>query len=346
MHRLAVFTVAFAAALLAACQASPGDESSHEVASAAVRVTKPKQGVLPRTVVAWGEASTGPAYQRAVTFGADGALASLTVGLGEHVHAGQVIGTFALSPTATAARNQATTALAVATQALARSQRLHQDALATNDDVAQAEKAVADARANLATFPATTHGGAVPLRAPADGTVTSIAASVGQGVPANGTLLTITPSSGLVFAGGLEPRDAMSVRNAMPVALLPVGGGEAMHGTVSGIGDAIDAQTRLVPVRIQPDHAVLAGSAWRAEITVGQAAGWLMPADAVVDDTQGRAVYQVHDGKAARVVVHVLLERGDQVVLDGVIDPTAPIVTVGAPQLTAGMAVVTAEGSR
>jgi hypothetical protein len=44
--------------------------------------------------------------------------------------------------------------------------------------------------------------------------------------------------------------------------------------------------------------------------------------------------------------VRVILERGDQVLLSGDIDPAVPLVTAGGPQLAEGMAVVTSGGGR
>ena len=89
----------------------------------------------------------------------------------------------------------------------------------------------------------------------------------------------------------------------------------------------------------------MAGSAWRAEITVGQASGWIVPADAVIDSPTGTRLYQVRDGKAHAVPVNVVLERDSQMVVTGDIDASAPWVTVGVPQIAEGMALVTSGGN-
>jgi membrane fusion protein, multidrug efflux system len=337
----------FAAGVLVACQAAPDNaEAPHELASAAVVVATPVRGSLPRTVVAWGQASAGMAYQQAVSVPAEASLASLAIGAGEHVHAGQALGTVALSGPARLAIVQATTSLRTATESLARATRLKRDALVTDEQVEQATKAVEDARAALAALPAADARGRAVLRSPVDGSVASIAVSPGQVVPAGTTLMSITPSAQHVVVAGVEPRRARSVAPGMPVILSPVDGGDGMAGKVVAMGDGIDAQTRLLPVRIAPERAPLAGSAWRAEITVATATGWVVPSDALVEDSGGRWVYQVRNGKAHRVQVDVLARQGDHLAVSGEIDPARPLVVAGAPQLAEGMAVATSEGGK
>lgn len=336
-----------AMAVLGACQApSDSTDATHEVASAAVVVMTPVHGSLPRTVVAWGQANVGTAYQQAVTFPAEASIASLAVGAGEHVHAGQAMGTVVLSGPARLAVAQATTALRTATESLARVTRLRRDSLATDEQVGQATKLVDDAHAAVAALPSADAQGRAVLRSPVDGNVAGIAVSPGQVVPAGTTLFAITPSSQRAIIAGVEPRRARSLAPGMPAALSPVDGGDGMAGKVVAVGDAIDAQTRLVPLRIEPERSALSGSTWRAEITVATATGWVVPGDAVVEDGGGRWVYQVRNGKAHRVQVDVLVRQGDRLVASGDIDPSRPLVVAGAPQLVEGMPVATSEGGR
>ncbi|UPG96290.1 efflux RND transporter periplasmic adaptor subunit [Luteibacter aegosomatissinici] len=347
MRRTRMASFALCLGVLAGCQATPDDDAAHEVASAAVLVAPPQKGVMPRTVVAWGEVSQGAPYQHMITLPFDGSLATLKVAQGEAVHRGQVLASFDLAPDARATMDMARTGVQSAAASLAHVRRLRNDALATDEQVVQASKALADAQAAFAVFAqAGSADSSVALRAPVDGTVATVAVSPGQVVAANTPLLAISPTASLTVAAGVEPGAAGMVRAGMPVDLELVGGTRRMSGHVLGIAGAIDAQTRLVPVRIRPDASPMPGSTWRAEITVGEAAGWTAPADAVVDDSRGRCVYQVRDGKAHRVDVRVVLERGDRVLLSGDIDPSVPLVTAGGPQLAEGMTVVTSGGGR
>jgi membrane fusion protein, multidrug efflux system len=336
------FALALAGSVaLAGCQGPADAGTGHDVASAAVRVSPAAQGSLLRTVVAWGEVSPGAAFQQVVSVGVDGSLARLKVGQGERVSAGQVLATFAYAPAGRAALVQAQSAVDVAGATLDRVRRLRGDALATAEQVVQAEKALADARATLAVFP---HGAApgqpVLLRAPVAGTVAGVAAAVGQVVPANSALITLTPTRALTVVAGAEPSDASSLRGGMAATLTPANGGQVVRAHVLAVGDAVDAQTRLVPVRIQPDGELMAGSTWRADIALGEVTGWLAPSDAVIGEGASTGVFQVHEGKAHRVPVRVLIERDGRVVLQGRLDASDPVVTEGAPQLAEGSVVV------
>jgi len=347
MRRPSSAVFALCLCVLAGCQATPDDDAAHEVASAAVLIATPQKGVMPRTVVAWGEASQGAPYQQVVTLPFDGSLSRLTVAQGEAVRRGQVLASFDLAPAASVAMDMARTGVQTAALSLERVRRLRGDALATDEQVEQASKALTDARAAVAMYPrADVVASSIVIRAPVDGTVTTVAASAGQVVAANAPLIAVTPTAELTVIGGVEPGVAGTVRGGMPVDLERVGGTGRITGRVLGIADAIDGQTRLVPVRIHPDSAPMPGTTWRAEITVGEASGWDAPADAVVDDSRGPCVYQVRQGRAHRVDVRVVVERGDRVLLNGDIDPSAPLVTAGGPQLAEGMTVVTSGGGR
>ncbi|QWT21067.1 efflux RND transporter periplasmic adaptor subunit [Bacillus sp. NP157] len=333
--------------LLGACRDDSTDEVAHEVASAAVRLDTVRQGSLPRTVLAWGDAGTGATLQHAVALGVDGAFVSFAVSPGDAVHRQQLLGTFQLTANALAALRQARSALDAAVQSRDRLLRLRQDNLATDEQVAQAGKGVDDARATLATFPAGMgKDGRLALRAPEDGTVASIAVATGQSVPANAPLLMISPSQGVEVVGSIEPASAGLAAPGMPARLTPVAGGEVTEGRVTHVGRAIDPSTRGVPVQVQPAQPVMPGSTWRIEIVVGHADGWLVPADALVDEGAGRALFQVRRGKAHRVPVHVVFEEAGQAIVSGDVDPSEALVTVGAPQLAEGMTVVSTSEAR
>lgn len=347
MIRNALAWLLMASAALAGCHEAADADTAHDVASAAVSVVPARRGSLPRTLTAWGEVSPGPAFQQAVTFGVDGSLASLKVGQGERVSAGQVLGTFVYAASSRAALLQAQAAVHVAQVSLDRARRLRRDALATDEQVAQAAKALSDAQAALAPFPRDARAAApVAVRAPVAGTVTSVAAAMGQVVPANGALIILSPSAGLTLVAGVEPGEVTGVRPGMPAVLVPATGGHGVPAQVVGVGDAIDPQTRLVPVRIHPHSELLAGSTWRADITLGDVDGWLAPAEAVVGEGASASVLQVHEGKAHRVPVSVLLQREGSVALEGGLNAADPVVTTGAPQLAEGMQVVINGGSR
>lgn len=337
MRLSTLLLTAMLSASLVACQGTSSG-TPQEAVTASVKVAMPSRATMARIAVAYGDIAAGPSSQQTVSFGTEGRVTSLSAVQGEMVRQGQDLGTFQFTPASVIAWRQARSAMDVASQSLSRLQRLRDDHLATDEQVAQANKALSDAQAALTAYPlAMGHDGRVSIRAPASGHIVVLAASVGQLLAANTTLLTVTPDTDQVLLAGAEPRDAARIKPGMMVRMTPVAGGDAITGTVVRAGGAIDNGTRLVPVQIQPAQPLVIGSAWRADITLDDVEGWRAPADALTEDGGQQWLYQLAGGRAYRVKVQVLLERDGEVLLQGAVAPDRPMVVSGNPQLADGM---------
>ena len=86
-------------------------------------------------------------------------------------------------------------------------------------------------------------------------------------------------------------------------------------------------------------QGLLPGLRMRGDIQFGKVEGWLIPRSALVKSGDGFGAFQVAGGKAARVAVQVLTEQGEQAVVKAAFDSERRLVTVGAYQLSDGMAV-------
>ena len=341
---MTLLTIALSVAL-ASCQRDPV-ASAQDAVTASVEVAKPSLGQMPRIAVAYGDIVAGPASQQAVGFGMDGRVVSLVTVAGDTVRRGQELGVFQFSASSVAAYGQARSAVDVAAGSLARLERLRDDHLATDEQLAQARKAYADAQASLTVYPRQTmRSGSVPIVSPIDGKVVALSASVGQPVAANTPVLIVAPEGDQVLLGGVEPELAAQIRPGMSVDMTPVAGGAVVPATVLRAGGAIDGTTHLVPVQIRPDRPLLLGSAWRADIALTQVKGWIVPADAVVEEGAQRWLYQVREGRAYRVSVQVLLERDGTAVLQGDVAPDRLMVVKGGTQLSEGMNVAVSGAS-
>ena len=175
---------------LAGCGGSAADSgaSSSDKVSAAVATQAVHQGSLPDVVSAYGTAA--PAIDAASTLSiqAECAVTQFDVTAGTAVHCGQRLLTFTLSPTAAAAYQQARTALNVAQAAREHTAQLMAHQLATRDQLAQANKAASDARSALdALRKQQGDGRTTELRAPFDGIVSSIAATIAAAVEEQGS---------------------------------------------------------------------------------------------------------------------------------------------------------------
>jgi RND family efflux transporter MFP subunit len=325
-----------AVALTAAAPAHKGGAPS-----ALVRTETPRAGALPRTVIAYGTAR--PAPYGTITLGVQhaGMVRRVFVVPGQLVAKDAALFSIAAAPAVIAQYHQALTAVAVARSERAHMAQLRAQQLATRDQLARADKAVADAAAALQAL--VREGGADPrqtVRAPFAGVVTTIAAAPGQAVAADAPLLALARRRSLVVAVGIDPAAAGSVRAGQAVTLTPLDGGTPIAGRVDSVGGMLDPITHLVDATISLGTGdPLGGAGFRAAIEVAQDPGWIVPRDAVLTGADGPAVFQVAKGHAVRVAVRVVGEAGGQTVVAGPIDPHRPLVVSGNYQLAPGMAV-------
>ena len=345
--RLRPFVLPTLALTLAACGVATTDSGDSDKISAAVTTQAVHQGNLPDIISAYGTAT--PAIDAASTLNiqAEGAVTQFDVTAGIAVHRGQHLLTFTLSPAAAAAYQQARTALSVARAQREHTAQLLSHQLATRDQLAQADKAASDARSALdALRRQQGDGSTVELLAPVDGIVSSIAATRGDTLQPGAPLLSLARGGGVVVSVGIELDPQHAPVPGDKVMLVPLGAGASVTGVVKRVAGMLDTHTHLQNADITPDGTVIAGMGYRADITVGQWRGWLVPRDALVGDGSTWQVYQVADGKAVKIPVALVGESDTVSVVSGALDAQRPLVVVGNTQIDDGMAVRTAEPSK
>ena len=185
------------------------------------------------------------------------------------------------------------------------------------------------------------------MTAPFDGIVESLPVVQGDRIAANATLLTLTRTDGLVVTVGVEPAAHGRVRPGQHAHLQALDGEAALDGRVLRVDGVINPKTRLLDVDVAvPASAVISGEQFRAEITLGAVAGWLVPHGAVLQDERGFFLFQAVPAggalKASRVDVRVLGTEGEVDLVDGKLDGARPVVVEGGTQLAAGDPVRTA----
>jgi membrane fusion protein, multidrug efflux system len=312
-----------------------GPALADEAASVAVETMAPRGGVAPDLVTAYGTAA--PALDGGMTLGLqqDGRVLAIAVTPGEAVRAGERLLDFGASAAAVSTYQQAVSALTAARQQRAHTAQLLGQQLATRDQLAQADKAVADAQS---TFDALHREGAdrpsQTLEAPFDGIIATIPVAQGDHVQPGATLMTITRLDGLVVTVGIDTGERVRVHQGEPVHLVPLAGGAELDGQVLRVDGMLNPRTRLVDADVSvPAGSVISGAAFRAEITVGELNGWIVPHDAVLTDIHGSYVFQVVGTTAARVNVTVAGPAGGDDVVQGPLDPQRPLVVQGNYQL-------------
>lgn len=331
--------------LLCACGAAP-DEGAADTGSSVEVTTMPAlRRDFHDSVEAWGSIAGDPQRARAISLAHGGQVMAVQVAVGQKVRRGQAL--LVLAPDA-ATRNawqQARNAWVLARDELGRTQRLAAQRLATQAQLAAARAALADAEAARNAQQAVGGGSAEEIvRAPADGTVTTLGVGLGDRVAANAPLLDFAPDRAWVARLGVSPDDGAALRPGMAVRMQTVyGAASRFSGRLLVVGQSIDPGTHLLPAQASIPAAAgsvaIAGAPLQASIRTADYSAWAVPRAAVLHDDRGDYLFQVEHGKARRVDVTVRHPQGDPVGVDGPLDAQAPVIALGAYELGDGDAV-------
>jgi len=324
------------ALVLVASAALAQGESSVEVT-----VTKVEKGSLPRILTAYGTIEAGASARQSVTAPLSSTIGEIDVREGQQVAKDAPLLHLTPSPQAAASYAEARSALSVAKVLVERTHTLLGQHLATQQQLADAEKSQSGAAAALAALDAEGADGPHILRAPFDAIVTAIAARPGAIVAEGAALVDLARPSGLVLRAGVVPARASEIKPGDTASVTPLGAHQALAGNVLLRGAMVDPGTGLVPVEIAlPANTVLPGEMAEAAITIGAVEGYVVPHQAILVDDRGNPyVVQAIDGAAKIVAVRILGTAKDKDVVEGPLNAAAPLVLTGNHQLQDGMKV-------
>ena len=317
----------------------PARAADAPTTSVLVTLTPLRRGSLPHVVVAYGTVQPSNTGARAMMAAESGVIGRVYVRIGERVAAGAKLVQILPSPQSAAAYHQALSALKVARALVRSTRKLYSLHLATNEQLAAAEKSELDAKANLAALRTSGAGGPLVLRAPFASVVTALSAVTGTIVSTGAPVLTLAAPDRLVLSAGVVPSQALSMNTGDLAVVQAAGSNQWVHGSVAMSGAASTPNTGLVPVQIAlPAGKFIPGQVARARITTARVKGFLVPhAALLVNDRGAPYVVQAVNGLAHRVPVNVLDEYDDQDIISGALDPSAPVVLAGDYQLQDGM---------
>lgn len=324
---------------LAACGNSA--DAPTPAPSVLVTVQAPSQGSQARTVTAYG--SVAPALNGTQTFSEaqPGQVVQLLVAPGAAVHRGQTLAVFATAPASRSSYAQAVDALNAANKQRATTTQLLSQQLATQDQLVQADKAVADARTALAALRADGAGSArQTLTAPFAGVVTGVTVAQGDRTQPGAALLTVAKAGAIVVSAGIDPSERSKIAVGQPASLVRLSGGAKLLGRLVRVSSALNAKTRMVDVDIAfANGALLPGEAMQVAITTGQVSGWVVPHRAIVTAGGPAHLFQVASGKARAVPVTIMLASDQNDVVSGALNPHRDVIVDGAYQVGDGDAV-------
>ena len=320
----------------------PAESEETPSPSALVTLAPVRSGPVGRMVEAYGVIAGSASATRTVPAPRDVIVQDVLTAPGLTVAAGAPVVQVGDTPASGLAYRQAADALAFAERDLTRVQRLYDQQLAANDQLAAARKTLADAQAAVAAQAAAGGGRARQIIAsPMAGVVSQVVVQRGQQVAAGAPLLTVVAGGGFLAQFGVEPTQAARLAVGQPVRIVSVLDPDIVfQSRMSAVGRAVDPATRLIPAAAPVQGAGLAlGAAVRGEITTATVQGLTVPSSSVVYDESGAHVFVVRGGKAHLVAVTVGPEQGDQVMVSGQLGANDMVAVSGAYQLEDGMAV-------
>jgi RND family efflux transporter MFP subunit len=311
--------------------------STQPAPSATVSVVSATRQTVPRQVEGAGSIVAGAAT-RAVSLNAAAILTGYDVTPGTAVQAGQALATLAPAPMAVAALQKAESAVAAGQAARHHVATLLPAHLATAADLAAATQTLRDAQAALAALRATGAGQAETVRAPVAGLVSSLSAAPGGSLPAGTVLLKLAPASALRAQIGLTQSQAAYVNIGNTATLTLLNGGGTVAARVVSVAGALNPQTGLIDVMLQPLAPVTLGAPVAVDIHAGTLTGFPVPNSAVLSDDSGPYIYQLDQKNIAHRVDVKVLQQGDKTsVLAGKLNPAWTVAAQGTYQLTDGM---------
>lgn len=335
--------------VLAGCGSSQPTPDASPTPTTLVGTVRAQRGSLPITIESYGEAT--PSANGVVTLSVNqpGQVVAVPTLAGASVAAGQPIVVFALAPSTRSTYVQAQTTLKTAREAQATTGKLLGQQLATRDQLAQADKAVTDARVALAALVKEGAGaGTTTLRAPFPGVVATVPVAPGDRTQPGQALATVARGNAMIVTVGIDPARRGDVRVGAPVALrrLDPASGPAIVGRVVRVDASLNPKTRQVDVDIgYPAAALLSGEALRVAIETGRANGWIVPHAAVaVGENGAPRIFQLVAGKAKAVAVTIAASQDDRDSIFGDLSQNNPVIVAGAYQVSDGDAVRTRSG--
>lgn len=322
-----------------------GDSGDATEATALVTTATLRRGPMSTTVSGYGTVTVAPGKARTLSLAQGGLVSEVHVAAGERVKRGTILMIVDSDPAARLVFEQARTSLALARTELERTRQLRAQNLATDSQVAAAEKALSDARTALDAQRdiggASVHN---DLKAPFDGVVLEVPVAPGDRVTAGATLVRTVAEGSMQVVAGLSPQDARRVKSGMSGAIESVASERAsIDARVAYVQAMVDPTSHLVKVVLEATSdatALLTDEGARVLIFVDSGEFWIAPRAAVLRDQAGAYLFQIVEGHAKRVTVSTPGPESErEIAVDGPIDPSAKVVVLGVYEVEDGMAV-------
>jgi RND family efflux transporter MFP subunit len=324
-----------------------GEQLPEPVAQVWVAVAKADS--LTETLSTFGSVIPAPGSAQSFAVPFECVVQRVLVSAGQRVTQGQALVRVVPSPEVQLAANQARAALVAQQTVTGDTRRRFELGLATRDEGAQADEALANAQAQVQKFDQWTTQG--QLLSPASGLVREVMVNEGAVVPAGNPIVSVALQHRFEVQLGVEPEDIFMLQTGQPVRLRAVdrSGGADIVGRIRSIGQQVSLDTRLVEVLVAlPDKTdgMLLNQFVHADIEIRGTRGLIVPRSAVLPQEDRFWLFTVHDGRALQHTVVLGVETDSLVQVNGAgLAAGDSVVILGNYELTDSMRVHVLDGS-
>lgn len=333
-------------ALLALACGPSGGPAKPTPPSALIETATAKRGPIAESLETFGTTEFDPEGIRAVSFVRAGEVWEVPVVAGLAVRKGDPLLTLGPVPRGSPQVQSAIIDLRFAQDALARTRRLADLHLATNQDLQQAEKNVDASRAALRALGAAEAGAVETIRAPDDGIVSQVQVTKGSVVQAGQVALMLASSSAIAVRAGFEVEDVSRLSQGLEVRVSAVSappGEKTALARLARMHRMADPSTQLVEALIavaDPPPWMVAGERVRVQVIVASASDAVrVPRDSLLERDGKTGVFVVRDGNAHWQGITTGLRGDDGVQVLSGLSGGETVATTGRSALADGMAV-------
>lgn len=311
-----------------------------------------REGIITRTVTAYGAVIPSPGAFKILSLPYQAQVTDIYVSEGQTIKKGGHLLRISPGPDALLALKEARFEYEAAKKELGLVKQRFSLKLATNQDMAAAQKAFEQAgirlkhledqgiaidrfiTASSSDFPASV----------SEFTVGRIFASRGATVAPGSPLLEIISKNGREIRLSVEPEDISLIQVGQKAVISFVNrpGAVSVIGKVRAVSRMVNPATRLIDVFVSlpSDLNVMLNEYAKGEIKVSSKKGLLVPRSAVLPDGNVHVVFTISNGLAKRHIVKTgLEERGWVEISGGAVSKGDMVVVLGNYELTDGMAV-------
>lgn len=310
--------------------------------SVLVKVTHAQYTSMPKKITTYGTVGFSPEQVKQISLQSEVLVEKIFVTQGEQVKKNDNL--LKVIPTANANLSLLNAKITVdfAQKELIRLEKLRDQFLATNLEVANAKQNLAKSQAELLNLQAQQKNGNENfLQASEKGMILSVNVQAGQLVSPMTTLLSIARGDGRQIRLGVENEDLSDVQIGQKVIITSLQNEQlSFVASVKMITGQVDPTTGLIDVIVPLDQAekLIAGSVVRGEIFIKVNSHILVvPHSAILYQGNKPYLFVVTNGKASQRWINVGEDNGQLVSIQSGLKENEHVVIVGNYELTEGM---------